>query len=206
MVPSHPRFVHETQLLVLHKLNNYGISGKVSPWNADFFTYWSQQVVVEGCISRTVPARSGVPQGSMLGLGLFLVAGVHKRHYKLIKHSAVSKWQMEFYPSKCKTLHITRWPKPLLTTYNLYGQQKGAANSAISISEQLYLQTYAGKTMFTMYTIKQAQPWGSYRETSTSAIQIKTQAYRTCQTTAQIHGHNLEFRHPTEYQACRSRI
>ena len=37
---------------------------------------------------------------------------------------------MEFHPSKRQTLHITRLRKPLLSTYNLYGQQSEAANSA----------------------------------------------------------------------------
>ena len=149
MVPSHPCFVCETQLLVLHKLNNYGISGKANPWTADFFRCCSQQVGIEGCISRTVPARSGVPQGSMLGLGLFLVAGVYKRHswWNIFSceqmANGIPSFQMQ------DPIHITRPPKPLLTTYNLYGQQIEAANSAKeskstfsdsepSTSEQLY--------------------------------------------------------------------
>ena len=46
---------------LLHKLDNYGISGKANRWIADFLSGRSQQVVVEGCASGKVPVTSGVP-------------------------------------------------------------------------------------------------------------------------------------------------
>ena len=188
---------------LLHKLENYGISGKLThelqTSSAADLTRWSLRVVHQEQYPQDLV---GVPK-SVLGLVLFPVFIIHNDIADKT-YSAASKWQMDFHPSKCKTLHISRPPKPLLTTNNLYGQQISAANSAKYLWATL--QTYAWTTLFTMYTIKQAQPWGSYRETSTSAIQITTQAYRTCQTTAQVHGHNLGFTHPTEYQAYRSRI
>ena len=55
---------------------DHGISGKANRWTADFLSSWSQQVVIEGCTSRTVHAGSGIPQGSVL----FLVYIIHKPH------------------------------------------------------------------------------------------------------------------------------
>ena len=59
---------------LLHKLQNYGISGKTHSWIKSFLTEREQRVVVDGESSSSCRVESGVPQGTVLGplLMLFL--------------------------------------------------------------------------------------------------------------------------------------
>ena len=59
--------------LLVHKLNHYGIVGKINSWIHNFLTGRKQAVIVDGASSETVHVESGVPQGSVLGPTLFLL-------------------------------------------------------------------------------------------------------------------------------------
>ena len=58
--------------ILLHKLNNYGIDGKINKWIENILTQRQQRVIVEGEPSSSCSVESGVPQGTVLAPLLFL--------------------------------------------------------------------------------------------------------------------------------------
>ena len=55
------------------KLEHYGIRGPALHWLENFLSDRTQQVILDGCRSDTLPVASGVPQGTVLAPLLFCV-------------------------------------------------------------------------------------------------------------------------------------
>jgi hypothetical protein len=58
---------------LLYKLERYGLCGRLLRWINAFLTGRTQYVAYDGCLSRSSPVISGVPQGTVLGPLLFTV-------------------------------------------------------------------------------------------------------------------------------------
>ena len=67
--------VSHTKLLV--RLREFGFAGSILKWFGSYLTSRYQQTTILGGISRLLPVSSGVPQGSILGLLLFLLYENH---------------------------------------------------------------------------------------------------------------------------------
>ena len=58
---------------LLHKLKSYGISGQIFSLISSFLSNRRLRVVLDGKSSQEYPVNAGIPQGSILGLTLFLL-------------------------------------------------------------------------------------------------------------------------------------
>jgi hypothetical protein len=59
--------------ILMNKVNQFGIKGKIHLWLKNFLSNRFQQVIVDGRLSRKEKVISGVPQGTVLGPLLFLI-------------------------------------------------------------------------------------------------------------------------------------
>ena len=58
---------------ITHRLKYYGITGPIASWIESFLAERTRQVVINGSASIPIQVTSGVPQGTVLGLLLFLL-------------------------------------------------------------------------------------------------------------------------------------
>ena len=169
----------------------------------------TQAVVLEGESSLEVPVTSGVPQGSVLGPLLFLLyindlpQNIQSQVRLFADDTAVyltvdssedrdtlqadldtlqeweRAWHMEFNPSKCQVLHITRSKQPLNTQYTLHDQVLEATDTAkylgVTISKDLswndHISSILSKANSTLGFVK--------RNVKTSNVKVKEMAYKT---------------------------
>ena len=66
--------------VLLHKLKDLGITGKLGIWFFPFLTNRTHYVRISGGISKDSPVLSGVPQGTVLGplLILIMISDINK--------------------------------------------------------------------------------------------------------------------------------
>ena len=139
-------------LKLLYKLQLHGIQGKTLGWIESFLIGRTQCVVLDGDSSTELPVSSGVPQGSVLGPILFLLYiydlpdNIQSNVRLFADDTAVyltvqgqedadilqadlnvlqeweKAWDMEFNPSKCQVLHISRHRRPIKQPYTMHGK------------------------------------------------------------------------------------
>ena len=147
-------------LKLLYKLQVHGVQGKTLGWIESFLVGRSQTVVLDGESSDELPVLSGVPRGSVLGPILFLLyindlpENVQSQVRLFADVTAVyltvqglndterlqsdlnvlqeweKKWNMEFNPSKCQVLHITRSRNPIRYNNTMHGQTLESVENA----------------------------------------------------------------------------
>ena len=145
---------------LLYKLQVHGVQSNTLRWIESFLVGRSQTVVLGGESSGELPVLSGVPQGSVLGPTLFLLyindlpENVQSQVCLFADDIAVyltmqgpndserlqsdlnvlqewgEKWDMEFNPSKCQVLHITRSCNPIRYNYTMHGQTLESVENA----------------------------------------------------------------------------
>ena len=167
-------------LKLLYKLQTHGVQGKTLRWIESFLVGRSQTVVLNGNSSDELQVSSGVPQGSVLGPILFLLYindltdslqsqvrlfADDTAVYLTVQGQADSKklqndldilqewereWDMEFNPSKCQVVHITRSRRPINTSYSMHGQVLDSVDSArylgVDITSDLNFTQHINRT------------------------------------------------------------
>ena len=191
------------------KLDHYGIQGQTHRWIQAFLSGRQQRVVIEGEAAEYVDVLSGVPQGTVLGPVLFLLFindlpdGLQSPVrlfaddcvlYRQISTPADAitlqrdldmlgqweqKWQMDFNPSKCHVLHVTRSHSPSNDTYILRGHTLDAVEEATYLGVLL-----TSKINWTPHinniTAKASRTLGFVRRNLKHAPpHVKEQAYKT---------------------------
>ena len=139
--------------LLLAKLEHYGIRDGNLAWVTDWLTGRTQRVVLDGECSNDAPVLSGVPQGTVLGPLMFIlyINDINANTncsirlfadncllYRIVNSTSdashlqwdlnqlcrwADDWQMDFNPSKCYVLSITRKRVPLSYPYTINGVQ-----------------------------------------------------------------------------------
>ena len=158
--------------------HRYGIRGPSLKWIQAFLSGRTQTIFHENEKSDTVPVTSRVPQDSVLGPILFLIyindlsdrtrSKVRLFADDTVIYLAVSnlqddqilqqdldqlhelQWDMEFNPSKCVVIHVTRAKTPVPSEYLLHDQilesVGGSKYLGVEISSNLTFNNHIQKT------------------------------------------------------------
>ena len=194
---------------LLFKLQDHGVNNLTVSWIKSFLVGRSQKVVLDGVTSSEVPVTSGVPQGSVLGPLLFLLyindlpdtvtsqvrlfaddtaiylAVNSKQDCHTLQQDLdllaqwENLWEMDFNPSKCFVLNISRSPDKLNFPYRLHGQVLSVVNHSkylgVTISDDLswnkHIEQITSSASKTLGFIR--------RNVCTSNEKIKEAAYKT---------------------------
>ena len=194
---------------LIYKLREYGIDDRTTAWIEHWLSGRSQQVVIEGVTSDTVSVTSGVPQGSVLGPILFLIfindiskditSTVRLFADDTIIYRSISsdadcailqkdlnaldawsvEWQMEFHPSKCNVIHITRARRPRETSYSIYGTALASVSSVKYLGVEItpdvrwnkHIRSTRNKASGTLSFLQ--------RNLRISSTEVKTRAYQS---------------------------
>ena len=146
-------FDHVPHRRLLGKLHHYGIRGQTHGWIKSFLAGRTQQIIVDRATSEKAPVESDVPQGTVLGLLLFLLFTndlpdwVTSRArlfaddciiYRKIQTQDDCKqlqrdlyslaqwestWSMSFHADKCNVLRVIKKRAPINSIYKLKGQE-----------------------------------------------------------------------------------
>jgi hypothetical protein len=194
---------------LLAKLDYYGVRNSTLGWIASFLQGRTQEVVLEGAHSRTLPVDSGVPQGTVMGPLLFLVyinditEGITSSIrlfaddcvvYRTINSTDDAralqadldllqewerKWLMHFNPDKCEVIQITRKTKPINTTYYIHDQPLATVDSAKYLGVNIH-KKLSWDTHIS-YTVKKARSTIGFlnRNLRGCSQQIKDRLYNT---------------------------
>ena len=161
---------------LLQKLHFYGIRGDTLKCIKGFLDNRKQSVVINGITSDSIPVSSGVPQGFVLGPILFLtyINGHREQVQSSVRFfaddtamylaisslpdenilqddlSKLDQWEksldMNFNPTKCQVLHITRLKTPIPSKYFLHNTELKSATAGkylgVTISDDLSWGTH----------------------------------------------------------------
>ena len=195
--------------LLVHKLEHYGIRNTINHWIADFLDGRSQSVVVEGSRSNSIPVKSGVPQGSVLGPCLFLIyindlancvsstarlfaddTLLHRLVAAAIDHHILQedlkrlevweeKWDMAFHPDKCSVLSVSKKKEISRHPYILHGHALEHVTSAKYLG--VTIQSNLSWDIHINSIVKKAnQMLGLLRRNlKVSSVKTKETAYKT---------------------------
>ena len=97
---------HERLLL---KVENCGIKGNVLETICDFLSNRQLRVIINGAHSAWAPVTSGIPQGSVLGLLLFVVFRQRHAGCGEVILIYVCCWGQTVYKSQRDRRHLSRW-------------------------------------------------------------------------------------------------
>ena len=172
---------------LLYKLQYYGIRGSTHKWIASWLSECYQKVVLDGQASDPVPVLSGVQQGSVLGLVVFLIfindlPDNIRSSVRLFADDCVlyrninsltdcqilqedlnslaqweTDWQMKFNVAKCHSMRVTRHLPSNQVQFNYSIHQQTL--------EQVRSAKYLGLTItetwngFNMFLVKQLRHW-----------------------------------------------